>query len=253
MARHKPAAVVLCYGGNDVRKDPRGYAGSIRAIVRTLVQRSIGVRAAVARARAVGAERVQERERGVRRHRFSVDPPLGDADPLVGRTIRAECRALARACLHERSFEACLLALGPILECRRRWNVHTLEELAAVGRECAPRGARGDQIGDYKVERVLVEEQDEIAREFYFAMLVDRATSQVTAIVSTEGGMEIEEVAAHTPEKIFREAIDPAVGFQGYNGRNIAFALGLRFLLLFRFFLVGHQITLGIVSPQREQ
>ncbi|MDR4466818.1 MAG: hypothetical protein MRJ68_00790 [Nitrospira sp.] len=47
-------------------------------------------------------------------------------------------------------------------------------------------------------------------------------------MASTEGGMEIEEVAAHTPEKIIKEPIDPAVGFQGYNGRNIAFALGLQ-------------------------
>ena len=46
-------------------------------------------------------------------------------------------------------------------------------------------------------------------------------------IASTEGGMEIEEVAANTPEKIIKEPIDPAVGFQGYNGRNVAFALGL--------------------------
>jgi succinyl-CoA synthetase beta subunit len=56
---------------------------------------------------------------------------------------------------------------------------------------------------------------------------VDRDSGWPVFIASTEGGMEIEEVAAHTPEKIIKEPIDPAVGFQGYNGRNIAFAIGL--------------------------
>jgi succinyl-CoA synthetase beta subunit len=60
------------------------------------------------------------------------------------------------------------------------------------------------------------------------SILVDRDTGWPIFIASTEGGMEIEEVAAHTPEKIIKELIDPAVGFQGYNGRNIAFALGLQ-------------------------
>ena len=59
------------------------------------------------------------------------------------------------------------------------------------------------------------------------SIVVDRDSGWPVFIASTEGGMEIEEVAAHTPEKIVREVIDPAVGFQAYNGRNIAFALGL--------------------------
>src|SRR6476660_2541175 len=78
-----------------------------------------------------------------------------------------------------------------------------------------------------KVRRLLVEEGAGIAKELYLSLLVDRDSGWPVFIASTEGGMEIEEVAAHTPEKIIREAIDPAVGFQGYNGRNIAFALGL--------------------------
>jgi succinyl-CoA synthetase beta subunit len=57
---------------------------------------------------------------------------------------------------------------------------------------------------------------------------VDRETGWPTFIASTEGGMEIEEVAEKTPEKIIKEAVDPAVGFQGHNGRNVAFALGLQ-------------------------
>ena len=78
-----------------------------------------------------------------------------------------------------------------------------------------------------KVRRLLIEEGAAIAKELYVSIVVDRDSGWPVFIASTEGGMEIEEVAAHTPEKIIREAIDPAVGFQGYNGRNIAFALGL--------------------------
>ncbi|MBH0200683.1 MAG: ADP-forming succinate--CoA ligase subunit beta [Nitrospira sp.] len=78
------------------------------------------------------------------------------------------------------------------------------------------------------VHRLLMEEGANIAKELYLSILVDRDTGWPTFIASTEGGMEIEEVAAHTPEKIIKEAIDPAVGFQGHNGRNVAFALGLQ-------------------------
>ncbi len=77
------------------------------------------------------------------------------------------------------------------------------------------------------MRRLLIEEGAGIVKELYLSLLVDRDSGWPVFIASTEGGMEIEEVAAHTPEKIIREAIDPAVGFQGYNGRNIAFALGL--------------------------
>ncbi|HSQ52574.1 MAG TPA: ADP-forming succinate--CoA ligase subunit beta [Nitrospiraceae bacterium] len=78
-----------------------------------------------------------------------------------------------------------------------------------------------------EVRRLLIEEGAAIAKELYVSLLVDRDSGWPVFIASTEGGMEIEEVAAHTPEKIIREAIDPAVGFQPYNGRNVAFALGL--------------------------
>jgi succinyl-CoA synthetase beta subunit len=77
------------------------------------------------------------------------------------------------------------------------------------------------------VRRLLVEEGCAIARELYLGMVVDRASGRVTVMASTEGGVEIEEVAAHSPEKILRETIDPAVGFAGYQGRRLAFGLGL--------------------------
>ena len=77
------------------------------------------------------------------------------------------------------------------------------------------------------VQRVYVEEASSIARELYLSCLVDRATSRVAFICSTEGGMDIEEVAAETPEKILTLTIDPACGYSGFHGRKIAFALGL--------------------------
>jgi succinyl-CoA synthetase beta subunit len=78
-----------------------------------------------------------------------------------------------------------------------------------------------------EVRRVFVEEGCEIAREMYLAVVIDRVTSRVTLMASTEGGVEIEEVAATHPEKILRVGIDAAVSFQPFHGRQIAFGLGL--------------------------
>ena len=77
------------------------------------------------------------------------------------------------------------------------------------------------------VKRVYIEEGCEIKRELYLGMLIDRATSRVTLMASTEGGVEIEEVAARSPEKILRVAVDPVVGLQPFYARKIAFGLGL--------------------------
>ncbi len=78
-----------------------------------------------------------------------------------------------------------------------------------------------------KVGRVYIEEGSAIARELYLSILVDRATSRVSFIASTEGGMDIEQVAEETPEKILTLSVDPATGISGHHGRRIAFALGL--------------------------
>jgi succinyl-CoA synthetase beta subunit len=77
------------------------------------------------------------------------------------------------------------------------------------------------------VKRLYVEEGCDIKRELYLSFLVDRATSRITVMASTEGGMEIEEVAAKHPEKILKVAIDPATGMQPHHARTIAFGLGL--------------------------
>ena len=78
------------------------------------------------------------------------------------------------------------------------------------------------------VRRVYVEQASEVARELYLGMVVDRQAESVAVIASTEGGMEIEEVAAKTPDQIFTEPIDPVIGLAGFQARKIAFALGLR-------------------------
>src|SRR5216683_1906888 len=78
------------------------------------------------------------------------------------------------------------------------------------------------------VRRVYVEEASQVARELYLGMLVDRKAGTVSVIASTEGGMDIEEVAAKTPEKILTLPIDPLLGVSGFQARKIAFALGLK-------------------------
>src|SRR5271166_3403212 len=77
------------------------------------------------------------------------------------------------------------------------------------------------------VSRVYVEAGCDIKRELYLSLLIDRATSRVTIMVSTEGGMEIEKVAEEHPEKIIRVSVDPATGISGFHGRRLAYALGL--------------------------
>ena len=77
-----------------------------------------------------------------------------------------------------------------------------------------------------KVNKVLVAESADIAREIYFAVLLDRATAAPLIVASTEGGVEIEAVAAKSPEKIIREPIDPLVGLQPYQARKLAKQLG---------------------------
>ncbi len=78
------------------------------------------------------------------------------------------------------------------------------------------------------VKRVLIEEGLDIARELYLGLAIDRASGRAVFMASTEGGLEIEEVAASHPERILKETIDPAVGFQAFQGRKLAFGLGLR-------------------------
>ncbi|MBB1091000.1 acetate--CoA ligase family protein, partial [Rhodopseudomonas palustris] len=79
-----------------------------------------------------------------------------------------------------------------------------------------------------QVNRLYVEEGSEIDKEFYLSLLVDRATSRISFVVSTEGGMSIEDVAHDTPEKIVSFTVDPATGIMAHHGRAVANTLGLK-------------------------
>ncbi len=78
-----------------------------------------------------------------------------------------------------------------------------------------------------EVKRLLIEEGCDIKKEYYIGIVVDRATGRVVMMASEEGGTEIEEVAEHTPEKIFKEVIDPAVGLQAFQARKLAFSINI--------------------------
>jgi succinyl-CoA synthetase beta subunit len=109
-----------------------------------------------------------------------------------------------------------------------------------------------------KVRKVLVEEGCAIARELYLGMVLDRESSCVTLMASSEGGVEIEEVAAHHPEKILRAPINPLTGVNDFQGRELAYGLGLegkavqRFVAfaqrLYRLF-VAEDASLAEINP----
>jgi succinyl-CoA synthetase beta subunit len=107
--------------------------------------------------------------------------------------------------------------------------VRSEDEVAAAARALLGHNLVTHQTGPAgrEVKRVYVEEGCDIARELYLGTLIDRETGRVTLMGSTEGGVEIEEVAEHSPEKILKIAIDPASGVQPFHAREIAFGLGL--------------------------
>jgi len=107
--------------------------------------------------------------------------------------------------------------------------VKSIEEVAETSKAIIGMQLVTHQTGPEgkEVKRVYVEDGCDIARELYLGAIIDRANDCVTFMASTEGGMEIEEVAAATPEKIHMVSIDPATGIMPYHARKIAFGLGL--------------------------
>ncbi len=105
----------------------------------------------------------------------------------------------------------------------------SVEEAATEAKRMLGRTLVTKQTGDAgkQVNRVYIEDGSGIQTEMYLALLVDRQTSRVSFVASTEGGMDIEEVAESTPEKILSFSVDPATGYQAFHGRRIAFSLGL--------------------------
>ena len=105
----------------------------------------------------------------------------------------------------------------------------SVEEAASEAKKMLGRTLVTHQTGPIgkQVNRVYIEDGSEITRELYLAILVDRQSSRISFVCSTEGGMDIEAVAATSPEKILSFSIDPTTSFQPYHGRRIAFMLGL--------------------------
>ena len=105
----------------------------------------------------------------------------------------------------------------------------SVEEASQFARQMLGRTLVTVQTGPEgkQVNRIYIEDGSDIDREFYLALLIDRQTSRISIVASTEGGMSIEDVAHDTPEKIHTFTIDPATGFQDFHGRRVAFALGL--------------------------
>jgi succinyl-CoA synthetase beta subunit len=105
----------------------------------------------------------------------------------------------------------------------------TLDEVRAIASELIGTTLVTHQTGPQgrKVQRLYVEEGCAIEKEYYLGLVLDRGTSRVTFMASTEGGTEIEEVAETHPEKILRTSVDPLTGMTGFQARQIAFGLGL--------------------------
>ena len=105
----------------------------------------------------------------------------------------------------------------------------TLDEAVEIARKMIGMKLVTHQTGPEgrEVRTVLIEEALKIKQEFYLGIVLDRAISRLVFMASAAGGMEIEEVAAHEPEKILKEAIDPAVGLQAFQARKLAFGIGL--------------------------
>ncbi|MGI3186206.1 ADP-forming succinate--CoA ligase subunit beta [Nioella aestuarii] len=106
----------------------------------------------------------------------------------------------------------------------------SVEEAAEEAKKMLGRTLVTHQTGPAgkQVNRIYIEDGSGIETEMYLALLVDRQTSRISFVCSTEGGMDIEEVAAATPEKILSFSVDPATGYQPFHGRRVAFSLGLK-------------------------
>ncbi len=145
---------------------------------------------------------------------FSVDEAVAVAEELGGPVwvVKAQIHAGGRG------------KAGGVKVCK------SLDEVRAAAAELLGKVLVTPQTGPQgrQVRKLLVEEGLDIARELYLSCLVDRSTSRIAFIASQAGGMDIEQVAAETPEKIFTITVDPAMGYSPYVGRAIAAGLGLR-------------------------
>ena len=144
---------------------------------------------------------------------FSVDEAVKVANELGGRVwvVKAQIHAGGRG---KGGGVKVVKSIGEV-----RSTAEQMLGMTLVTHQTGPQGK--------EVKRIYIEEGCDIARELYLSMLIDRGTSQVTVMASIEGGMDIEEVAAKTPEKIIKVAINPAIGMQAFHARQLAFGLQL--------------------------
>ena len=156
---------------------------------------------------------------------FSVDEAVKAAEQLGGPVfvVKSQIHAGGRG---KGRFEG----LGPDAKGGVR-VVKSVDEVRDNAKEMLGRVLVTHQTGSKgkQVNRLYIEEGAQIAKEFYLSLLVDRETSRVSVVASTEGGMDIEEVAHSTPEKITTITVDPAEGFQPHHGRAVAFASSFGF------------------------
>ncbi len=141
-------------------------------------------------------------------HRLAVELAQGEVQPVW--VVKAQVHAGGRG------------KAGGVRVCKDldavEQAVSAISGMILVNEQTGPQGK--------KVHRVWIEKGSSIARECYCGVLLDRSTSQVVMVVSTEGGMDIEEVAEKHPEKILRVSIDPLTGFLPFHARKLAFGLG---------------------------
>jgi succinyl-CoA synthetase beta subunit len=143
---------------------------------------------------------------------FTVDEAVEIAKELGGKAVvKAQIHAGGRG-------KAGGVKLGKSLEEVRTYAEQILG-MTLVTHQTGPEGK--------VVKRLLIEELSDIKKEYYIGLVVDRATQRVVMMASEEGGTEIEEVAAKTPEKIFKEVIDPAVGLASFQARKLAYAINI--------------------------
>lgn len=143
---------------------------------------------------------------------FTVDEAVAIAEELGGRgVVKAQIHAGGRG------------KAGGVKVAKTLDEVRTYAEqilgMTLVTHQTGPEGK--------VVKRLLVEELSDIKKEYYIGLVVDRETQRVVMMASEEGGTEIEEVAEKTPEKIFKEAIDPSVGLQAFQARKLAYAINI--------------------------
>ena len=155
--------------------------------------------------------------------RYGVAVPLG-REVTTPADAKAACEELGGRCVIKAQIHAGGRGkAGGVKLCK------SAPEAEAAARELLGKTLVTHQTGPQgrEVKRLLAEALSDIEREFYLGTVVDRATGRPAMMASSEGGVEIEDVAARAPEKILRESIDPAVGLQAFQARKLAFGIGL--------------------------